>query len=87
MTTCELCLYRGQIIDHLHNMDSIRDWINCTHPVPWHQHMRAVPYIDLNGNIIEHNCTCYRESELCPKCKNVMEAVETFGCSLCGYNH
>lgn len=84
MTTCELCLYRGESLGRI---DGLYEIINCTHPVPFYQKINPIPYKDFQGKIVEHNCTCFKKSELCPKCRNVMEAVETFGCSLRGYKH
>jgi hypothetical protein len=40
---CIDCEYCGTIIEHLKGFENIEDWRQCSYPLPFHQHDKAIP--------------------------------------------
>jgi hypothetical protein len=59
--TCTDCIYKGKNLNYSKG-PVIAEWISCIYPIPWHVESKAVPYRDILGNIIEHNCKVKKET-------------------------
>ena len=73
----------------------VRIWVKCHCPVPFYTRGLLVPYIMYKVNQYEqfeivveplqHYCDKYMKSDICPECGHPMIALNSFGCSDCGY--